>query len=658
MNFDFNQRIRTRAGFTFIALSLIALGIVARGIYIQVSIKDRLKAYAQSQYFRTSTAYPNRGNIFDRSGHPLAINRRSFDLFVMPKEIPNNQEIRKLCRILEMEPCSDVIKKIRSRGKFTYLERDIRLNDKQVKKIKELEGIYVEEKVSRFYPNGNLASSIVGFVNVDNHGIGGVEFAFNQKLKGDPKVIRYMRDAKGRAIKFETIEFHTKGEDVYLTIDKDIQTIAEKFLQEGVTENNAKGGGIGVMDVKTGEILAMANYPSFDPNQYSYYSAESKSLGFISSPIEPGSVFKIFTIAAALEEGKVTPNTKYFCENGKFQIGNRSIGEASGHKYGMLTVSEILQNSSNIGTTKIAFDLGRDKFYEYLKKFRIGEKTNIGLASESRGIFHPKSMDAKIGLSNVSFGQGVAMTGIQVLSLYRAIAGDGTWITPKIILDSKRELASTTTTSATTTRLFSEKTRARLEGMLKGVIHAGTGWNAKIDHYEIAGKTSTAQKVDQHGRYAGYYAAFAGYPSNVENRFVIFVYIDSPKGKIYGNEVAAPIFANVAQAILYKRGELNAAPGFTDTQAKDLIALEEELTLQSAKSVAAKKEMKAPIDKAMSVPDFRGLDKIQSFELAEKENLFLELQGHGIVTSQEPKAGAKKAPHLKVKLQFQEPSYE
>ena len=161
MNFEFNQRIRTRAGFTFIALGMIALAILVRGIYIQISIKDRLKSYAQSQYFRTVTAYPNRGNIFDRNGHPLAINRRSFDLFVMPKEIPNQKEIRKLCRILEWENCSEIIKKIKSRSKFTYLERDMRLHERQVKKIKELEGIYLEEKVSRFYPNGNLASSVV-----------------------------------------------------------------------------------------------------------------------------------------------------------------------------------------------------------------------------------------------------------------------------------------------------------------------------------------------------------------------------------------------------------------------------------------------------------------------------------------------------------------
>jgi len=658
MDFAFNQRIRTRAGFTFIFLSIIAVAIFVRGMYIQISIKDRLRSYAQSQYFRTVTAYPNRGNIFDRNGHPLAINRRSFDLFVMPKEIPHNQEIRKLCRILEMENCSDVIKKIRNRNKFTYLERDLRISEKQVKKIKELEGIYLEEKVSRFYPNGNLASSLVGFVNVDNHGIGGVEFAYNQKLKGHPKVIRYMRDAKGRAIKFETIEFHTKGEDVYLTIDKDIQTIAEKFLQEGVTSNNAKGGGIGVMDVETGEILAMANYPSFDPNQYSFYSPETKSLGFISSPIEPGSVFKIFTIAAALEESIVSPNTKFFCENGKYQIGNRMIGEASNHKYGMLTVSEILQNSSNIGTTKIAFALGKDRFANYLKKLRIGEKTEIGLPSESRGIFHTKQLDSKIGLSNVSFGQGVSLTGIQVLSLYRSIAGDGRWITPKIILNALETTKKATDKSTTENPLiFSENTRVKLESMLKGVIHSGTGWNAKIDHYEIAGKTSTAQKVDQHGRYNGYYAAFAGYPSNVENRFVIFVYIDSPQGKIYGNDVAAPIFTNVAQSILYKRGELNASPGATDYQMQDVIALEQELTLKSAKSVAANSAKKMSISD-LSIPDFRGLDKMQSLELAEKEDIFIELQGHGIVSSQEPKAGSKKSSHVKVKLQFQEPSYE
>ncbi|MDH4467690.1 MAG: penicillin-binding transpeptidase domain-containing protein [Bacteriovoracaceae bacterium] len=667
-----NNRIRTRAGFTFIILSLIAVGIVIRGIYIQTSIKEKLKNYAASQYFRTVTAYPNRGNIYDRNGLPLAINRRSYDIFVMPKELLNNREIRKLCQILEEQNCNEYIKKIKHRNKFTYLEREIRLNEKQVKRIKDLEGIYVDEKVSRFYPNGTLAASLIGFVSVDNHGIGGVEFAYDQKLKGQAKVIRYMRDAKGRAIKFETIEFHSRGEDVYLTIDKDMQTIAEKFLQEGIAKTNAKGGGIGIMDAKSGEILAMANYPTFDPNEYNLYPPENRSLGFISNPFEPGSVFKTFTIAAAMEEGIVNPNTKFFCENGKFQIGNRTIGEASGHKFGTLSVAEILQNSSNIGTTKIAFALGNDKFAKYLTKYRIGEKTDIGLPSESRGIYQPKQLESKIGFSNISFGQGVALTGIQVLSLYRAIADNGEWMAPKVILDPTQDLNvaenkdNKQTVATPPPMMFSAKTREKLESMLKGVIDEGTGWNAKIDHYEIAGKTSTAQKVDKTGKYSGYFAAFAGYPSNVQNRFIIFVYIDEPKGKIYGNDVAAPIFANVAQSILYKRGDLNAAPMEEKSKELDLMALEQTLSIKSAKTIGAKKTDKKNDKKndkkfdpkVPTIPDFRGLDKIQSFELADREQIYLESNGHGIVVSQEPSAGTKKSVQAKVKLHFQEPVYE
>ena len=233
-------------------------------------------------------------------------------------------------------------------------------------------------------------------------------------------------------------------------------------------------------------------------------------------------------------------------------------------------------------------------------------------------------------------------------------------MTPKIILDqiSESNVAENKppkkTSESPPTILFSSKTREKLESMLKGVIDEGTGWNAKIDHYEIAGKTSTAQKVDKTGKYSGYFAAFVGYPSNVQNRFIIFIYIDEPKGKIYGNDVAAPIFANVAQSILYKRGDLNAAPIEEKSKESDLIALEQTLTLQSAKSVAPKKlDSKFP-----TIPDFRGLDKIQSFELAEKEEIYLESNGHGIVISQDPSAGTRKSVQAKVKLQFQEPIYE
>src|SRR5690606_37304966 len=304
-----------------------------------------------------------------------------------------------------------------------------------------LKGIYIEAVPKRIYPNGELAAQVLGFVGVDNVGLAGVEYEFDKKLRGEPSILKYVKDAKGRPIKFESTHHQTQSHDLELTIDKDLQAIAEKALKDAVDHHQARGGGVGVMDAATGEILAVANYPTYDPNKLRGSKDSDRKLSFVTAPIEPGSTFKIVTVASALENNIAKPETNYYCEQGRMVIDGHTVTESdSRKKYEWLSVSDIIKDSSNIGTTKIAFDLTFPRLKKTLVDFGFGEKTNLRLPGESRGIFTDQNNVSPIRLSNISFGQGIATTGVQMLAAYAAIANGGEYVEPRIVVDPKREI--------------------------------------------------------------------------------------------------------------------------------------------------------------------------------------------------------------------------
>jgi cell division protein FtsI (penicillin-binding protein 3) len=267
------------------------------------------------------------------------------------------------------------------------------------------------------YPNHDVASQVLGFVGIDNVGLAGLEYLYNDDLKGEPRIVKYVRDAKGRAIKFESEDIGGTAKDITLSIDKDLQAMAEKYLKEAVDKFDAESGGFGVMDAETGEILAVGNYPNFDPNDVNKSKEVHRKLAFATDPIEPGSTFKTFTVISALENNIAKPETAFYCERGELEVEGHIISEAeSKKKFEWLTVSEILRHSSNIGTTKLAFDLTYPKLKKTLTRFGFGEKTGVEFPGESRGIFVNKDNVPPLSLSNISFGQGVATTGMQMPS--------------------------------------------------------------------------------------------------------------------------------------------------------------------------------------------------------------------------------------------------
>ncbi len=630
--------MKLKIAITFTCFCTLFLLVIAKAFYVQIVNRDNLIAYSESQFIRKVKKYPKRGHILDRNGNPLAINIKTYGIFAIPKNINDlKSTLRRLNKIISSIDVEKLYKTIKKRDKYTWVKRKIKLTNKQVEEIKEIDGIYMEEQSSRFYPNNELASQLIGFVGIDNIGLSGVEYSFNKQLKGEAQIIKYYKDAKGRPIKFESKEVEEDSKDLVLSIDKDIQAALEKYLKEGVESSQAKMGGAAIMDTQTGEIWAMANYPSYDLNNIKKSKVSNRKLSYVTDPFEPGSVFKITTIASALENKIVNPETNYYCEKGQLLVNNHIISEAEGGKgFDWLSVSDILAKSSNVGTTKIAFDLTFSKFKETLDKFPVGKKTGIELPGESRGIFHFNDTVTPLTLSNISFGQGIATTGVQILATYAVIANNGTYVKPTLLKVKEKPIGH---------KILKKSVAKDLQKMLVKAVYKGTGHRAHVPHYLIAGKTSTAQRVSETGGYDGYIPGFVGFPIGIKKRFVVFVYVDDPHGKYYGNEVAAPIFKKITEYVLYKNKEFDHMAKNKNETYKNVI---DDVKVSHS---SVRKMMKGS-------PNFLGLDKVSARNLAYKLNLDVEFEGYGIVRKQEPLPGVDLKQGEKIKLYFQAPVYE
>lgn len=619
--------------------------VISKAFYIQVLNKEKLLSYAKSQFIREVKAYPNRGNILDRNGSPLAINVHVYNLFTIPKNknaafYHRLENLSKVVPELTFQKLKGMVKK---RTKYTWLARKIRLSESQLQKIKKIEGVFVESHSHRVYPNRELMAQTLGFVGIDNTGLAGIEFSLNKELKGTHQVIKYIHDAKGRPIKYESKSSEAYAQDVQLALDKDIQGALESYLKESVEFHKAFRGGAAVMDAETGEILAIANYPTFDPNFASSYPQNQRKMAFVTDPFEPGSIFKTITIASALEHKVAKPETRYFCEGGKMKVQNHWISEAETYeKFEWLTVGDILKFSSNVGVTKIAFNLKYPKFRETMDKFKFGQKTGIEIGGESKGILSYKATDKvrPLSLSNISFGQGIATTAIQMLRSYATIANGGYLVKPTLLKNEVSQIVPAN-------KIISEKTAANITKMLVNAVSGGTGDAAIIPHYEMAGKTGTAQRVASGGGYEGYIGSFIGFPVNVNKKFVVMAYIDHPTTNgYYGGATAAPVVKKITQYILYKK------KGFAQFAKYDEKSNKENMdTVQFQQ--ASSERVFAP----GHMPDFSGLDKSSALQLAIDRNIVVETNGFGVVTKQSIPAGTPFATNSSLRLQFEAPTY-
>jgi cell division protein FtsI (penicillin-binding protein 3) len=625
----------------------------ARAFYLQIINKEKLVRLAEKQYQKIVPLTPVRGVIYDRNNAPLAVSIEMDSCFAEPRKIENIRETAETLSHHLGIPREALEKRLKNGRGFTWLLR--RMPPDQAKKIKELEldGIGFVKETKRFYPNGEVAGHVIGFTGLDPDGLEGVELKYNSTILGSIGYLVTERDALGRDIdrKGTVVTGASKGHNVTLTLDKNIQYITEKELAKAVTDSGARGGMALVMEPQSGRVIAMANYPAFNPNSYSRYAAPLLRNKTIVDSFEPGSTFKVFLIAAAMEEKIVTPDDAFNCENGSYSIGGRTIHDT--HKYGRLTVSEILKYSSNIGAAKIGARLGQERLYSHLKEFGFGSRSGIDLPGEAYGYLRDGSQWFGVELATISFGQGVSATALQMVTALSAVANGGLLMKPylveKISDESGAELERTS--PQVLRRVISPETARKLARMMEGVTReGGTGMNAAIEGYKVAGKTGTAQKVDPLTRSYSVdkrTASFAGFIPADNPRLTILVVIDEPKKSPYGGVVAAPAFGAIArQSLCYlkvppeqnlkARHETNEAP-------------------PPASAEVAKAAAEGSINEGVEgtvMPDFRGMSMRQVMQAMEKRGLNVKLLGSGRATEQNPLPGQMIGPSDHVWVKF------
>lgn len=626
-------RIRMIGGIFLILFAAVAV----RSVYLQLVKRSEWTRLAKRQHQRVVPLTPARGTIADRSGAELAVSINIDSCFAEPNKIVDKAgTAAKLAPILGI-PRDQLIKKLDTSRHFVWLQRH--MNPDLVDKVKSqgLNGIGFVKETRRYYPNSELACHVLGFTGLDPEGLDGVELKYNSTLLGNTGYLITERDALGRdvVLKGVSVKEGSKGHNLALTLDKNIQYIAEKELNLGVAAAQAKGGTVLVMEPQTGMILALCNYPPFNPNAGSRYSRSALRNQAVSDSFEPGSTMKVFLIAAALEEKAITSRDSFNCENGSYAIGGKVIHDT--HKYSRLTVPEILKYSSNIGAAKIGFKLGKEQLYTYLRNFGMGQKTGIDLPGEATGLLRDRNRWFPVDFATISFGQGMTTTSLQLTAAMTAIANGGVLMKPYVVdrvTDQEGNVLQQFSPQPVR-RVISPETAREVRRMMEGVTdQGGTGTNAALEGFKVAGKTGTAQKVDEVTKTYSIdkrTASFIGFVPADKPKLVITVIIDEPKTSTYGGVVAAPVFSAIAaQSLSY----LKVAPPSpakpkiiqTATKPKEVITPATEGAIISG-------------DEGAVMPDFRGLSMREVLRAMERQGLNVKLVGSGKAVAQNPQPG-------------------
>jgi cell division protein FtsI/penicillin-binding protein 2 len=536
------------------------IALLIRLTYIQILRNTFLSALADKQHKMHVKIEPRRGGIYDRKNRVLAMYLDVQSVYAVPREIDDKKAA---ARILARETGAHeetIARRLEKNNYFSWIKRKV--DEKTAGRIRDLDvkGVYLETESKRFYPGGRLACHAIGITNIDNEGLEGVELFYDRELKGEYGWRRTYRDAKQREIvSFQKDVLPARdGNGIVLTIDQVIQYIIEKETDRLKEAFRPEGISIVAMDPKTGEILGLANYPWFDLNEKSSASAGSVRNRALSDCFEPGSIFKIVTATAALEEGIVDFDSEFFCENGAYAIGRRTLHDY--RPYGTLTFRKIIEKSSNIGTVKVAAKLGREKMNASMKKFNFGEVTGIDLPGEVPGIVRDVSGWRDVDMTTIPMGQGIAVTALQLACAVSAVANDGLLMRPHIV---KKYLNSEgvpvkDVKSKPIRRVMSSETSGKVRELLQGVVERGTGKPARLTGFSACGKTGTAQKVKPSGGYYKdrYIASFIGFAPAEDPAIALVVCVDNPRGKHFGSQVAAPAFKNIMeQSLSYLKRE-------------------------------------------------------------------------------------------------------
>lgn len=632
---------------TLLSLFLVfSIALITRAYQIQVLNGQSLKARADRQHTTTLRVESERGIIFDRNGEKLAVSVMSDSVFADPSKIKDLRgTAAKMAAVLNTDE-ETLLKKLSGAKNFSWLARRITPDQTALVEKLDLDGIFIIKEPKRFYPNGELAGHLIGFVGLDASGLEGLEFRFDEQLKGAPEQLRWTRDAKGKRL-YPRIDSATakqkESANLILTIDSRIQYLVESQLKEAVQSKGAKGGMAVVMDPKTGEILALANERGFDPNNVSKSGAAAGKNRVVTDCFDPGSTFKPFLAAAALEEGVHKETDRIYCENGSYAVADRVIREAQRKKHGYLSFAEVIKYSSNIGSVKISEHLGKEKFHDYLTRFGFGQKSGIDLPGETAGLLRPVRSWTRVDTSTIAFGQGVSVTAIQLISALSAIANQGVLMKPYIVrglVDKQGQVIKKYSPTAVR-QVVSPQTARRMTALLTSVVGDpdGTGKNARIDNVNVAGKTGTSQKFDFARRaYSSerVRTSFMGFFPAEDPQVAILVVLDEPQRDKWGGVASAPVFKKIAEQII-TCFKTNIRENHIYEQEK--INRDSKIKLVAAVPAISRQEQEQNQFDEATMPDFRGMTIRDALRMAKERGIELQIAGNGWAISQVPAPG-------------------
>jgi cell division protein FtsI (penicillin-binding protein 3) len=649
--------------------------------YLQLVRHSEYLVRAQRQQQRTIEITPKRGAIYDRNMHPLAMSVPVESAFAVPSEIGDNKGMvaRLISNVLGVP--RDVLEaRMESGGSFVWILRKLPPDKAEAVRALNLKGVYLQTENQRYYPKRELAAHVVGFVDLDEKGLGGIEYALDSTIRGKSEKIVVMADARQRWFDGGAAQ-KDQGANVVLTIDEKIQYIAERELATAIGSTHALAGTVIVQNPNNGAILALANWPKFNPNSPTAVKSEERMDRAVSAIYEPGSTFKLITLAAAFDQDLTKPDEVFDCENGSVIVAGHRIHD---HKaFGLLTVSDILAKSSDVGAIKIALRLGAPKFYDYIRAFGFGQQTGVELPGESRGLLKKIENWSGVSIGSISMGQEIGVTPMQLVTAVSAIANGGSLYKPHVVAQMRRGDQVLPLTGALAPsepkEVIRQETAATLRRLMEGVVLDGTGTKARLDGWTAAGKTGSAQKIDPAtGRYSPtqLIASFTGFAPINDPAVTILVSLDSPVGQHEGGQVAAPVFKRIAEQVLpyldvardtplnpkliqasYKRNEADENATLEDFTPVDFAALPDAPPAHENNTSAAAASVTVALDEGgdIAVPDFRGKTMRDVTEECLRLGLEPVLVGSGLAVEEAPQDGAKVRRGAKITVRFGTP---
>ena len=663
------------------ALAAIWTGAVfGRLAYLQLFRYSEYYARAQHQQRLIVDVGASRAEIFDRNMNPLAMSVPVDSAFAVPSEIADPDMVSRLVGKVLDTPADEIATRLACSRSFAWIARKLPPEKADRLAAMNLRGIYFQREGGRFYPKRELAAHVLGYVDIDEKGLGGIEYALDDSIRSKPGKMLILADAHRRWYD-STDKAPDTGTSVVLTLDEKIQYIAEKELAQAIHDTQAKSGTVIVENPNSGELLAVANWPTFNPNAAKDSVAEARVDRAASALYEPGSVFKIVTLSAAIDQGITNPNEVVDCQNGAIYIAGHRIRD---HKaYGPLTVSQILAYSSDVGAIKLGLRLGAPKFYDYIRAFGFGQPTGVDLPGESRGKLRHIENWTPVSVGSISMGQEIGVTPLQMISAVSAMANGGLIVRPHVVRELHRgsQVTEPPDSQQLSRRVIKETTAASMRRMLEGVVLEGTGKKAILDGYTSAGKTGTAQKYDPDtGRYSTHdlIASFVGFAPINTPAVTIYVQLDSPVGPHDGGQVAAPVFKRVAQQALAYLDVPRDIPVAAETlhanRARPAREKDDNLTDVSDFEPVQTPPVSAVDDSPPAIPHFAPAEPAPTVEIAEgsgipapqllgktvrdvteecfKIGLTPVLVGTGVATEQFPEPGATIRRGSRITVQF------